>query len=200
MKSITLTLCLSLFATGINAANDNDGLPLGKYRAEVSKISTFSDNDCLKSFAQSFNEGLAVLDLGKEPVRLGDNTKPAEERENVTPLKAEDIQGSASLTPIIEMNCEFKRIGELPSDFKETAERISKGEVADCTVEITENAIVISNPSGEQSHKYTETRITNKGTMFMLADGGNAILEEHANSYLLKIKGFEYSMNKSRLK
>ena len=34
----------------------------------------------------------------------------------------------------------------------------------------------------------------------MLADGGNAILEEHANSYLLKIKGFEYSMNKSRLK
>lgn len=98
------------------------------------------------------------------------------------------------------MNCEFKRIGELPSDFKETAERISKGEVADYTVEITENAIVISNPSGEQSHKYTETRITNKGTMFMLADGGNAILEEHANSYLLKIKGFEYSMNKSRLK
>lgn len=90
MKSITLTLCLSLFATGINAANDNDGLPLGKYRAEVSKISTVSDNDCLKSFAQSFNEGLAVLDLGKEPVRLGDNTKPAEERENVTPLKAED--------------------------------------------------------------------------------------------------------------
>ena len=141
-----------------------------------------------------------MLDLGKEPVRLGDNTKPAEEMENIAPLKAEDLQTSASLTPIIEMNCEFKRIGELPSGFKETAERISKGEAADCMVEITENAIVISNASGEQHHKYTETRITDKETMFMLADGNKAILEEQENSFLLKIKGFEYSLNKSRLK
>lgn len=40
-----------------------------------------------------------MLDLGKEPVRLGDNTIPAEKRENVAPLKAEDIQASASLIP-----------------------------------------------------------------------------------------------------
>ena len=196
MKSIALTLCLSLFAAGVNAANDDDVLPLGKYKAEVLKINTVSDNDCLKGFAQSFNEGLAVLDLGKEPVRLGDNTMPAEERENVAPLKAEDLQGLASLTPVIETNCEFKRIGELPSDFKETAERISKGEAADCMVEITENAIIISNAYGEQHHKYTETRITDKGTMFILKDGGIAICEEHANSFLLKMKGFEYSLNK----
>lgn len=80
---------------------------------------------------------MAVLDLGKEPVRLGDNTIPAEKRENVAPLKAEDIQTSASLIPIIEMNCEFKRIGELPSDFKEKTGHISKSEAGRNIVEIT---------------------------------------------------------------
>lgn len=34
----------------------------------------------------------------------------------------------------------------------------------------------------------------------MLADGGNAIFEEYENSFLLKIKCFEYSLDKFLLK
>lgn len=189
---LSLALSLGLFAAGANAANENDHLPLGRYKAEISKISTASESDCLKGFAQSFNEGLSVLDLQKEPVKISDKASSPELSKDGARLNAEDLAETSTLKPLIEVTCEPKRTGELPANFEEMTKQLSENKDGDLLVEITDEQISIADALGSRSYRYTETLATERATLFLLTDGGKASLEKQKEGFLLKIKGFEY--------
>lgn len=190
---VFLFFCLmsskSLFAT---TSVDDDWVPYGNYVAEIVKITAVSDDECMASFIDGFNNKKKALDFKKDPIKI-ENVSNVDYKQLSEVGKDDlDITEIARSFEVLSLDCELTRVGNLPSDIEQA---IAKEEI-ETKVSIDKEKIVIFGFSGEQVFRYTQVSKKQDGFIFVSDSGKTLKLSEIEDGLKLCTESVEYFLKR----